>query len=98
MGTLNKKVPYYIKDPKTNPNFDNHPYVLELLASSGECISWFLFCYGDAQTKCPTPPARKALHHIEAGMVAAIVAHHSKHVAILLPSLLCLSFVPMKHG
>ena len=25
-GTLNKKVPYYNRDPKRDPNFDNYPY------------------------------------------------------------------------
>ena len=26
LGTLNIRVPYYIKDPKRDHNFDNHPH------------------------------------------------------------------------
>ena len=27
LGTLNNRMPYYIKDPKRDPNCDNHPHV-----------------------------------------------------------------------
>ena len=32
---LGTQVPYYKKDPKRDPNFDNHPYVSESFQAMG---------------------------------------------------------------